>query len=295
MTRTVDRVAVDETVHGPFRRVSFLPLDPPDGAQVSVYRLGDTLIDTGSTRVTDAVLELVRRDPPKRILLTHQHEDHIGNVRPILDAIGRIPVHAPRALLDVIVALRKVPPYRARYWGDPHPVSAEDLVPYDPGDVFEDRGGALVAVHTPGHTPPHVAFVLETKEDVFALTGDLYASKPLDAFLEAAQDDAIRSYRLLARHGERLRMLPTHGRVRLHGAKVLSDGADWLERESEALVALASELGTREPVTVARARYGEDPMLRVSSGEMGSSVFVRSVLAPVRELPASPLPISGCP
>ena len=46
-----------------------------------------------------------------------------------------------------------------------------------------------------------------------------------------------------------------------------------------------AELGTRDPILVARARYGEDRMLVVSSGEMGSSVFVRSVAMTPMRLP----------
>ncbi len=289
MTGTRASVAVETTVVGPIRRISLTPLAPPHGAQLSVYRVDDVLVDTGSTRVTRALVDALSADPPRRIYLTHQHEDHVGNVAALREAFGALPVYAPRALVDVIAETREVPPYRAAYWGHPLPIAHADLIPYDPGDAFEASGLRFVAERTPGHTPPHIAFVAESAEAVYALTGDLYASRPLDGFYEAAVDDAILSYRRLARHGERLRMLPTHGRIREQGAAVLTEGADWLEREAEDVLAAASELGTCDPVALARARYGEDPLGAMSEGEMGTAVFVRSVLDPVRALPARPV------
>ncbi len=282
-------VAVDVVAYGPLRRISLTPLAVPVGAQLSVYRVGDTLFDTGGTRVTEALVRALEDDPPRRIVLTHQHEDHAGNVAAVRAAYGAIPVYAPRELVDVIVETRVVPPYRAAYWGTPLPIAREDLIPYDPGDVFEAGGLAFVAEHTPGHTPPHIAFVAKAGDVTYALTADLYASRPLDAFFEAATDDAVRSYRAVARAGEGLVMLPTHGRVRPNGAEVLEGAADHLLAQSEAIWARAEALGTRDPFTVAKSLYGDDPLFAMSGGEMGTSVFVRSVLDPVRALPARPV------
>lgn len=291
-SRTIDRVAVTVSVHGPLRRISLLPLDPPEGAQVSVFRIGDALIDTGSTRVTAALLEVLAEAPPARVFLTHQHEDHIGNLGPILARFGAMPVLAPRALVDTIVALRKVPPYRAAYWGDPHPVERAWLTPYDPGDELAAGEHRVLAMATPGHTPPHVAFVVRDAGITYALTGDLYASRPLDGFYEAAIDDAIRSYRAVADLADEVVMLPTHGKVRTHGSQVLRSGAEQLEREVASIQAKARELGTRDPRVVAEALYGPDPALRVSAGEMGKAIFVRAVLDPARALPVQPIALA---
>ncbi|MBC7172981.1 MAG: MBL fold metallo-hydrolase, partial [Polyangiaceae bacterium] len=269
-------VAVEISVFGPIRRISLMPLEPPHGAQLSVYRVGDVLVDTGGTRVTDALVDALADDPPRRIYLTHQHEDHVGNIAALRAAFGPLAVHAPEAVVDVIAATVRVPPYRAAYWGHPLPIDREDLIPYRPGESFEAAGLHFVAEHSPGHTPPHIALVAETATTIFALTGDLYSSRPLEAFFESATDDTITSYRRLARYGERLCMLPTHGRVRENGASVLSEAADWLEREAEAVLVASATVGTRDPVILARSQYGEDPIFATSQGEIGSPVFVRS-------------------
>jgi glyoxylase-like metal-dependent hydrolase (beta-lactamase superfamily II) len=286
------RVRVERERHGPFERIVLTPMDPPKDASMSVYRIGDLLIDTGGSRVTEALLDVLAEDPPRRILLTHQHEDHCGNLGPITARFGEMPVHAPRALVPFLATFTSVPPYRAYYWGDPHPIPHELVIPYDAGDAFEVGGGpghTLLARHTPGHTPPHHSFVTEVDAEVYVLSGDLYSSRPLEAFLESSAAETIRTYRSLAELGDRLRMLPTHGWVRPNAATVLHEAARWIEQEAEAIERDALALGTRDPRAVALHRYGPDPMLASTQGEMGPTIFVRSVLDPVRELPARPV------
>jgi len=102
------------------------------------------------------------------------------------------------------------------------------------------------------------------------------------------------SLRRIAAHGDALRVLPTHGRTKDDGARVLAQAADWLDREADAVRADAERLGLgHDPRALAAARYaslGEDLQDRHTDGEISRAAFVRSVLAPVRTLPATPLP-----
>lgn len=278
---------VERTPYGPFERLSF-GFDTPLGkSQHSLYRLGDTLIDAGGTVATAALLEVLRERPPRRIVCTHQHEDHVGNVAAIRRAFGELPVFVPREHVPLVLEFDRVPEYRAVVWGHPEPTGPVE--PYDPGHVFEDSGVALEAWLTPGHTPHHIAFVARAGAQVFALTGDLYTSRPLEAWYESAADDMAASLRRLARLGDALVVLPTHGRVKPDGARVLGDMADWLDRESASVREAAARLGSDDPRQVAAALYaaqGPDIPDLVSRGELSRAGFVRSVLAPVRSLPA---------
>lgn len=281
------RVQVERTVHGPFERLS-IACDTPFGqSQHSLYRLGDTLIDAGGTIAGAAVVAALRERPPRRIVCTHQHEDHVGNVAAIRRAFGALPVYVPREHVALVTAGDPVPAYRAAYWGDPEPTGPVE--PYDPGHVFEDSGVALEAWPTPGHTPHHVALVARAGAQVYALTGDLYTSRPLAAWFESAADDMTASLRRLAALGDALVVLPTHGRVKPDGARVLGDMSDWIELEAATVREAAGRLGSDDPRAVAAALYAAlDPDLHdvVSGGEISRACFVRSVLAPVRALPA---------
>ena len=294
------RVQVERTHHGPFERLSFTTMTPVGRSQHSLYRLGDTLIDAGGTVATAALLAILRERPPRRILCTHQHEDHVGNVAAIRRAFnnnsnhhGEIPVFVPRAHVPIVTTTARVPAYRAAVWGDPEPTGPVE--PYDPGAVFEDDNVTLEALCTPGHTPHHIAFVARVGATTYALTGDLYTSRPLEAWYESATDDMAASLREIARLGGNfLKVLPTHGHSIINAdspetVATFNRMAEWLDREADRVREAAERLGTRDPRVVAAAVYGElgpDLADRFSGGEISRAGFVRSILAPVRGLPA---------
>jgi hypothetical protein len=83
-------------------------------------------------------------------------------------------------------------------------------------------------------------------------------------------------------------MLPTHGEVREDGERALADVAEVLERAAALVAETAGRLGTREPAAVAREVFGpETGFAYRSGGEFSYAAFVRSVLDPVRTLPAA--------
>lgn len=281
---------MERTQVGPFERLVFTYQTPlmPTAADLAVYRIGDLLIDTGGTRVAAQVARELAGDPPRRIALTHQHEDHAGAALTLRRSIGHVPVWAARPHLPALATAAPVPPYRELYWGHPEPCA--DAQPLDPGTILEAGGVAIEAVATPGHTPGHLAYVARHGDDVYAITGDLFVLTvhPVTAWYEAAADDIVASCRALARLGDRLRVLPTHGPVRLDGAAVMTELADWVEREADAVRETAARLGARDLRRIARERYGPtDDMDVWTGGEFSRVAFVRSVLEPVRELPAS--------
>lgn len=80
-----------------------------------------------------------------RIVLTHGHPDHAAAARPLADRLG------------------------AEVFGPEMP-GVVDQVLHD-GDAVDTDHGALVAVHTPGHTEDHLCFHLRAEGALFA--GDL--------------------------------------------------------------------------------------------------------------------------
>jgi glyoxylase-like metal-dependent hydrolase (beta-lactamase superfamily II) len=281
--------------HGPFERIilSRQPTTPAPGlsrsAALSVYRIGGTLIDSGSSLVTAALVAALEGTPIDRIVLTHQHEDHAGGLAGLRRAWGAVPVYCPRPHVPIVAAGASVPPHRESYWGQPEAFA--DLIPYDPGEVFELRGLVLETVATPGHTPGHVAIHARWGSEVFVLSGDLFLSKRhVPAWFESAADEMAASQRKLASFGDGLRLLPTHGKTHDDGAATLNESADLLDREADRVREAASGAGTDDLRTVTRLVYGgDDPLGRESLGEISRAAFVRSVLDPVRSLPASPL------
>lgn len=291
-------VDIERELSGPFERISLTRRDPqlPRPPQLSVYRIGDTLIDTGSTRTAEALVRALADRPPRRILCTHQHEDHVGGVTALREAFGELPVFVPRPHVSLLTDFDRVPDYRAAVWGDPIPIT--DAIAYDVGDGFEAAGVHLDTVASAGHTAGHVAFIARDGERAYALTGDLYTSSPFVAWYESSAPCLLSSCRSIAALARELVMLPTHGRVREDGGTALLDLAEKVEPMCERVERSASELGVGPGATaselwrVATAVLGpDDGRALMTHGEWSHACFVRSVLDPVLELPVAGIPL----
>jgi len=155
-----------------------------DGVQSHTYLIveddGLTLIDSGLPGSTPRLLAYVRRlgreaRDLRRILLTHQHADHVGGAAQLAAASGAEvwahPLDAPAIAgkarrdrpagplglvfaLAIFPFLRPVTVTRELHDGETLPVLA--------------REGGLRVVETPGHTLGHVAFYLPGRRLLFA-------------------------------------------------------------------------------------------------------------------------------
>ncbi len=101
-----------------------------------------------------AVADAVGDRAVTAILLTHGHDDHIRSVAEFRELSGA-PVHLHRD--DWML------------WNDVYPEAEPDADITD-GEEFSIGGSTLQALHTPGHSPGSVSFVLGAEDTVF--TGD---------------------------------------------------------------------------------------------------------------------------
>ncbi|MBM6383246.1 MBL fold metallo-hydrolase [Paenibacillus sp. 7523-1] len=148
---------------------------------------GITLVDTGMIGQfagLEAALnkEGVQLVDVKRIILTHQDIDHIGNLGALLDAIPGLEVWAHADEIPYIKGekpLIKFTPERRAMLPAPVLAQADQLLSQLPeieisrvledGDMLPLQGGIQV-IHTPGHTPGHIC--LYFRESEFLLAAD---------------------------------------------------------------------------------------------------------------------------
>ncbi len=149
---------------------------------------GLTLVDSGLAKKKDTILSAVAgagRQPPDlgHILITHHHIDHIGSLAALKEATGaKCYVHPadspivrgdepqpgpnPGSLLGKLAG-----PLLSRM-SPPAPPADVDVEVAD-GEELPLASG-IRAVHTPGHTPGHLSFLLPSKNVLFV--GDAAAN-----------------------------------------------------------------------------------------------------------------------
>jgi glyoxylase-like metal-dependent hydrolase (beta-lactamase superfamily II) len=153
------------------------------------------------------------------IVLTHSHIDHMGGVRSVLERFGEMPVwKLPAPELD------------APYGVEPTPLAE--------GDVVRTEGATLRALHTPGHAPDHLCFVLEEERALFSGDNVLGVGTTVIPLHSGNLSDYMTSLaRMLTEAPGRI--YPAHGPAIGDGiAKIREYQAHRRAREAEILAAL---------------------------------------------------------
>lgn len=158
----------------------------------------DTLYDTDARLILDYINSIGREVTHlERILLTHGHRSHLGGLA-ILKILSNAPIYSHEWEADIIagertaqpVPLWPMRPIRA-YWRvshlqlgaalgrGKHPPCPVDN-PINDQDLKEEYAvGPVRVIHTPGHSPGHLAFYWPERRVLFA--GDAIATHPIFA------------------------------------------------------------------------------------------------------------------
>lgn len=154
-----------------------------DGGELTLI---DTLFDADARVILDQI-QAIGRSPAdlKHIVLTHAHRSHLGGLA-TLKRVSGATVYSHAWEADIIAGER--PAQQVSWWpqdplvtyhfqiGNNLNVSKHPPCPVDAYVVDGDTIGPLSVVHTPGHTPGHLAFWMAEPRILFC--GDAVVTSP---------------------------------------------------------------------------------------------------------------------
>jgi glyoxylase-like metal-dependent hydrolase (beta-lactamase superfamily II)/predicted DCC family thiol-disulfide oxidoreductase YuxK len=127
-------------------------------------------IDPGSPKMRRSLARHLRRVKQKitKVVATHAHEEHVGNLNWLSDLTGA-PVYVSEMTAQFLTPFKKLPWVRAIIIGQPPDLKK----PYSIlGETVETEFGSLQVIPTPGHCDDHIA-LYDPKEKVL-LAGDAF-------------------------------------------------------------------------------------------------------------------------
>jgi glyoxylase-like metal-dependent hydrolase (beta-lactamase superfamily II) len=138
------------------------------------FILDHLVIDTGIPHLRKEVLTILAEKHPAKALLTHCHEDHSGNAGAIKGGFGIDVLGHPYTALKMNQKLITLQ-YQKLVWGQ-----AENVAVLPCPQSIETKNHTLKAIHTPGHSKDHTAY-LDTQTG-YLFSGDLYLADRIKIF-----------------------------------------------------------------------------------------------------------------
>ena len=233
------------------------------GFSVSAYAVRGVVIDCGFHSVRDALAQFLRESSVRGVIVTHQHEDHAGNI----DLVARlgIPLGVSAATVEEVRRSRRIGFYRRFTWEPMPPLST----PHTP---FVDE--SLEMVSAPGHTRDHHVVWDATSGTLFS--GDLFLGvKVRVAHRGEDPRDLVRTLRQVASLGP-ARMFDAHRGLVANPVAALRAKADWIE-ETVARVQERIARGWTDDQITRDVLGGEEFVGYFSRGDYARKNWVRNV------------------
>lgn len=239
-----------------------------------VYRIGETLIDTGPANQWPTIKRVLKPLSIKTLLLTHHHEDHSGNANRISKLKNLVP-YAPALGQEKLAKGYATPILQKLIWGSPLKVNTQTLPNELDINPQTDSQSHVISVHTPGHAKDLTCLFLPQQKYLFS--GDMYISKSLK-YLRADEDLAqlMDSLRKLIALDFEILFCPHNG--------IVEQGKEALKGKLNNLITLCQQSqtlankGLTEEEIVIELLGPEDWLSKISKGNISKSNLIRQAV-----------------
>lgn len=235
-----------------------------------VYRLGNTIIDTGPSNQWPYVKKFVDEREVDRVMITHHHEDHSGNGARLKESLDA-PVFLPPSGLAMMKKGFNLSYAQKRTWGLATPFEAEAV----PDDIPIHDGITLQSVHAPGHSHDMTCYLEANRGWLFC--GDVYIASRTKYFRfdENIHQQISSLKRCLELDFETL--ICSHRGPLTDGRRRIREKLDYLSNFREQVLDF-HEQGVSVKEITTRMLGNEDKMRWISLGKFMKRHIVRSCL-----------------
>jgi glyoxylase-like metal-dependent hydrolase (beta-lactamase superfamily II) len=245
--------------------------------RAACYLVDGLLVDTGIPLHCGKIAGALAGKPISAIVNTHAHEDHMG-ANAILQERRRVPVFAHEKALPVLSDPGKLSllPYQKLFFGEPSPSVGKPI-----GNAVRTERHKFKVIHSPGHSPDHVALYEESKGWLFS--GDAFIGGQDRVFREGYDIlEMARTFRKLSALGAEI-MYTGMGNVIRSPSRKIERKLSYYEEISHKIMKFHQQ--GMEPSEIARRLFPGDLTVRlVTLGNFSAVHLVRSVLKATGDL-----------
>ncbi len=157
-------------------RYGYSPIGKPT-LLTHIFYVDGLLIDTGQNRAEKEILDTVRQLSIDQLFITHHHEDHTGNIAPIVNQ-HKCPAYASSRCCELMKSPPPISLAQKLVWGD-RP-TFQRLLPIN--RQIETANHVFKLIEIPGHAEDMVA--LYEPERKWLFSADLYVNSYIGYFLK---------------------------------------------------------------------------------------------------------------
>ena len=157
-------------------KMGYAPLGEPS-MFVHMYLIDGLLIDTGLPHLEQQVVKSLKKEQVTKIIVTHHHEDHSGNITAIKQAKDIEAWGSPKCS-EILKKPPRVSPAQWITWGQN---KKADVLPLDNTLAIVTEHFSFQIIETPGHAVDHICLYEPNKG--WLVSGDIYVHDYIKVFM----------------------------------------------------------------------------------------------------------------
>ena len=236
------------------------------------FLVDNVLIDTGQTLIQKELNDALQDESLQKIIVTHHHEDHSGNIESIKKS-KKVEAYASPLCCELLRNPPKLEPARLIFWGQNKPAYP---LPLSLTEHIQTEHYNFEIIETPGHSIDHISLL--EKNEGWLFSGDVYVHDFVNIFMRNENiANQIRSIQKLLKFEFDI-LLCCHQPIRNNGKQRLEKKLNFLIEFFETVK--SEHLKGKRPSEIMKSTpYKESYVTKfLSMGQISRKNMIKSVI-----------------